>query len=198
MLGDPLDQLSTIGAIDPEQAQLFAGPTEPSEEEPGASRIRHRGGGDEHGHEQPQGIDQEVPFASFDLFPTVVATLPAQFRRLDTLAVETASGGMFVATFLLAHLGTQGVVEALPGTAIAPLAEIPVHTGPLRILMRKHPPFDAPVDDIKNGIDHRPHIQLAVAPTRLGRWDQIFDKIPFGISEVCGVWSGVHPHSVLN
>src|SRR5207249_916017 len=114
MLGDPLDQLPTIGAMDPEQVQLFAGPTEPSEEEPGASRIRHRGGGDEHGHEQPQGIDQEVPFASFDLFSTVVATLPAQFRRLDALAVETASGGMFVATFLLAHLGAQGVVEALP------------------------------------------------------------------------------------
>jgi hypothetical protein len=26
----------------------------------------------------------------------------------------------------------------------------------------------------------------------------MFDKIPFGISEVCGVWIGVHPQSVLN
>jgi hypothetical protein len=24
------------------------------------------------------------------------------------------------------------------------------------------------------------------------------EKIPFGISEVSGVWIGVHPHSVLN
>jgi 2-polyprenyl-6-methoxyphenol hydroxylase-like FAD-dependent oxidoreductase len=28
-------------------------------------------------------------------------------------------------------------------------------------------------------------------------WDHIFDKIPFGISEVCGVWISVHPQSVL-
>jgi len=53
--------------------------------------------------------------------------------------------------------------------------------------MGEHAPFDAPIDDIKNGIDHRPHLQLAVAPTRLWGWNQIFDKIPFGISEVCGV-----------
>ena len=64
--------------------------------------------------------------------------------------------------------------------------------------MREHAPFDAPVNDIKDRIDHRPHLQLAVAPTRLGWGDQIFDKIPFGISEVCGVWIGVHPQSVLN
>jgi hypothetical protein len=64
--------------------------------------------------------------------------------------------------------------------------------------MREHAPFDAPVNDITDCIDHRPPLQLVVAPTRLGWGDQIFDKIPFGISEVCGVWIGVHPQSVLN
>jgi hypothetical protein len=57
MPGDPLDQLPTIGAIDPDQAQRFAGPTKPGKEESGASWVRHRGGGDEHGHEHPKGID---------------------------------------------------------------------------------------------------------------------------------------------
>ena len=42
--------------------------------------------------------------------------------------------------------------------------------------MGEHAPFDAPIDDIKNGIDHRPHLQLAVAPTRLWGWNQIFDN----------------------
>jgi hypothetical protein len=64
--------------------------------------------------------------------------------------------------------------------------------------MGEHAPFDAPVDDIKNGIDHCSHIQRAVAPTWLRWWDQMFDKIPFGIREVCGVWISVHPQSVLN
>jgi len=64
--------------------------------------------------------------------------------------------------------------------------------------MGEHAPFDAPVDDIKYGIDHRSHIKRAGTPTRLRWGDQRFDKIPFGISEVCGVWIGVHPQSVLH
>jgi hypothetical protein len=99
------------------------------------------------------------------------------------LTVDTARRRVLVTTRLLAHPGAQGVVETLPVPAVTSLAEIPVHTGPLRILMGEHTPCDAPVDDIKHGIDHRPHIELAVAPTRLGRRDQIFDKIPFGISK---------------
>ena len=55
-----------------------------------------------------------------------------------------------------------------------------------------------PVHNRKNGIDHRPHIPLAVAPTRLGWGDHILDKIPCGISKVCGVWIDVHPQSVLH
>jgi len=54
------------------------------------------------------------------------------------------------------------------------------------------------VIEAEDGIDHRPHLELAVAPTRLGRRDQIFDKSPFGISKVCRVWFGSHPSSVLN
>ena len=94
--------------------------------------------------------------------------------------------------------GAPGVVEALPVTTRAPLAEIPVHTGLLWILGREHTPCDTPVDNIKNRGDHRPHSAFPVAPTRLGWRDQIFDKIPFGLSEVCRVWIDVHPHSVLN
>jgi len=197
-LGDPRDQLPTIRAIDPDQAQLFAGPSKLSKEEPGSCWIGDRGRRHDHGHEQPQGIDQNMPFASFHLFAAVIATLSAQLRRLDALAIETAGRGVLVAARPLANLSAQGVVEALPVPAVTPLAEIPIDTGPLWVLMGEHAPFDAPVDNIKQGIDHRPHIELAVASTRFGWWDQIFDTIPFGIREVCGVWISVHPQSVLN
>jgi hypothetical protein len=53
--------------------------------------------------------------------------------------------------------------------------------------MREHAPFEAPIDDRKNSLDYRPYVDLAMAPTRLGWWDQIFDPIPCGIREVCGV-----------
>ena len=35
MLGDPLDQLPTIGPVNPEQPQLFTRPTEPGKEQAG-------------------------------------------------------------------------------------------------------------------------------------------------------------------
>src|SRR5215471_14041506 len=139
-----------------------------------------------------------MPFAAFHLFPTIIAPLPAQFRRLDALTIEAARRRVLMTACFLAHPGPQGVMHPLPVSAVAPLAEIPVHTGPLRVLMREHAPFDAPIDNIKNSIDHRPYIEFAVAPTRFGWRDQLFDTIPFGIREVCGVWIGVHPSSVPN
>src|SRR5262245_4781933 len=69
-------------------------------------------------------------------------------------------------------------MQPLPVPTGAPLAEIPVDTGPLRIRMREHAPCDAPIDNIKQDRDHRPHIELAVASTWLGWWDHIGDEIP--------------------
>ena len=94
--------------------------------------------------------------------------------------------------------GALGVVEALPVTTRAPLAEIPVHTGPLWILRREHTPCDTPVDNIKNRGDHRPHSAFPVVPTRLGWRNQIFATLPFGLSEVCWVWFRCHSHRLLS
>jgi hypothetical protein len=198
MLAYPVDELPPIGPIDPEQSQLFTGAIQPGEEKTRPRRVGDRGGRDEYGEQETQGIDQHMAFTPFDVFPVVVAALPAQFRSLDALAIETARRRVLMTPCLLAHLGAQGVVEALPVAAIPPLAAIPVDTGPLGLLMRQPPPFDASIDDIKDRIDHRSHIQLAGTPTRLGWRDQIFDTIPFGISEVCRVWLSIHPSRVLN
>src|SRR5262245_43037507 len=196
MWAPPLDQLPAIGSIDPDHASLFTRPAEPRKEEPGARGVRHRSGRDDHGHEEPQRIDAERRVAAFYLFPAIVAPLPAQFCGLDALTVEAARGGVLRATRFLAHPGPQGGMQPWPVPAVAPLAEIPVHTGPLRILMRQHTPLDAPGDDIENGMNHRPHIEFAVASTWLGWWDQIFDTIPFGISKVCRVGFGSHPSRI--
>src|SRR5215831_17479464 len=198
MLGDPFHQLPSIRAINPDQPELFTGAPESCEEETGPSRIGDRSRCDYHSHQEPQRIDQQMAFTPFDVFAFVVAALPSQFRGFDALAVEAARREVFMASCLLTHLGAQRVVETLPVSAVTPLTKIPVHTGPLGILMREHAPFEAPVNDRKDGIDHRSHIELAVAPTRFGWGDQISDKIPFGISKVCRVWCGSHPSSVLN
>jgi len=198
MVAHPCHQRPPIAPLDPEPPQLFTGTAEPCEEKTGSSRVGDRGSRDAHGHQEPQRINQQMAFAPFDVFAVVVAAFASEFCRLDALAVDAARRRMLVTPCLLAHPGAEGVVEASPGPAVTPWAEIPVHPGPFRLLMGGHAPFDAPVDDIKNNLDHCSHIEFAVATTRLRGWDQIFDKIPFGISEVCEVWIGVHPQSVLN
>src|SRR5215470_17007677 len=168
MLGDPLHHLPTIGPIDPDEPQLFTGTAEPRQEEPSPCGVGHGSRRHQDGQQEPERIDQHMPFAPFDVFAFVVAAFASQLGGLDTLAVETARRRVLVAVRLLADLGAQGVVEALPGSTVAPLTEIPVYTGPFGIFMGQHPPLDAPVDDIKEGIDHRSHLQLAGAPTWLG------------------------------
>src|SRR4029434_8154682 len=111
MLGDPFHQLPSIRTINPDQPQLFTGATESCEEETGPSRIRDRSGCDDHGHQEPQGIDQQMAFPPFDVFAFVVATLPSQFGGLDAVAVETARRWVLVTPCLLAHLGAQRTVE---------------------------------------------------------------------------------------
>ena len=198
MVAHPFHQLPPVAPIDPEQPQLFTGTAAPGEEETGASRVRDGGRRDEHSHQEAQRINQQMAFAPFDVFAFVLAAFASEFRGLDALAVDAARRRVLMTPCLRAYLSAHGIVETLPVPAVAPLTEIPVPTGPLRILMGEHTPFDAPIDDIKKGIDHLAHIECAVATTRLGWWDHIFDKSPFGISEVCGVGIGVHPQSVLH
>jgi len=198
MLAHPVSQRPPLGSLAPEPSPLFTGATQPGEEETRPSRVGDRGGRDEHGQQEAQGLDPHRALPPCDVFPGVVAALPAQFRGLAALASETASRRGLMTPGLLAHVGAQGVVEALPVAAVPPLAAIPVDTGPLGIRRREPPPFDAPIDDIQDGMDHRPPLQRAGASTQLGGRKQIFDTIPCGSSEVCGVWSGSHPSSVLH
>src|SRR5215475_13600469 len=124
MLAHPCHQLPPIGPSDPEQTQLFTGPAASGQEQARPSRVRHRGGRDDEGQEESQRIHQDMPFAAFDIFAFIVAPLAPECGRLPTLAIEAASGGVFVASCLLAYLGAQGIVEPLPVPTVTPLAEI--------------------------------------------------------------------------
>jgi hypothetical protein len=105
---------------------------------------------------------------------------------------------MLVAPRRLADRGAPRSVQTLPGAAVTPWAALPVHPGPLWGRRGEHAPCEAPVDDIKKRMDHRPPLELAVAPPRLGWWAHIFAPIPFGLREVWGGWIGVHPQRVLH
>jgi len=197
-VADPCHQLSALGPLHPEPPPLFTGAAQPCAEQTGPCRVGDRGGGDASRHQEPQRVDHHLALASCDVFALVVATRAAPCRGLDAWAGETPCRRVLGTPRLAAPWGTQGVREALPVSTITPWAALPIHPRPLWRLLGQHAPFDAPVDDIKNGMNHRAHIQRAAASTRLGGWNQMFDTIPFGISEVCRVWMSVHPQSVLN
>src|SRR5215470_13539505 len=194
----PFHQWPPVAPIAPEQPQLFTGPAEPGEEETGASRVSDRGRRDAHGHQESQRINQQRALTPFAVLALVVAAFASEVRGLAALAVATARRRGLVTPRLLAYLGAPGLVETLPSPAVAPLTAIPGHTGPLRILMGEQAPLDAPIDDIKHGMDPLAQSEFAGAPPRLGGWEHILDKIPCGSSEVCGGWIGVHPQSVLH
>ncbi len=184
MLVDPCDQLPPIASIDPEPSQLFAGVAEPCEEAAGSRRVGDRGRRDAHCHQEPQRIHQQMACASLDIFAFIVAVFSPKCGGCDAWAVEAAGRGMFRAPGLLTHVGAPGVVETRPVSTGVPLTKIPLYDRIFSIIMRQHPPLDAPVDDRKESIDYRPHLQLAGAPARFGRWDQHFEKIPCGLSQV--------------
>ena len=76
-----------------------------------------------------------MPFSAFDLFARIVAALAGDVGRLDALAVQTTGGGMLLMPAgLLAYLGAQGIVQALPVTAVTPLPKVMIDAFPIRIL----------------------------------------------------------------
>src|SRR5205085_9950634 len=103
MISNPTYQLSTVAAINPDQAQLFAPAAQPLEDEACAISFLYRGGSDHDQQQQAEGINQQMALAPFNLFGCVIAPHPFYFGGLDTLRVQTTSRRMFVAACLRTH-----------------------------------------------------------------------------------------------
>src|SRR6476659_447567 len=63
---------------------------------------------------------------------------------------------------------------------------------PLGEVARQHAPLDSPFRHIKDGIEHRSHTQGARSSTAFGGGDQIFDPLPFLVSQVAWIDFFVH------
>src|SRR2546421_11457335 len=82
------------------------------------------------------------------------------------------------------NLGSQRVMEPLPGAIITPLREVGVDTLPCWILPRQHAPLTATDDDIQNAIDDRSHLQRTRSASWLCRRYQVFDTIPLTVGQI--------------
>lgn len=65
----------------------------------------------------------------------------------------------------------QGAMYPLPVITIMPLAEVLNRHSAFGVLMGKHPPFDAPIDDIEDSIDHCAHHIEFTTSTGFRWWD---------------------------
>src|SRR5215475_14767075 len=63
---------------------------------------------------------------------------------------------------------------------------------PLGEVARQHAPLDSPFRHIKDGIEHRSHTQGARSSTAFGGGEQIFDPLPFLVSQVAWIDFFVH------
>src|SRR6266478_5666454 len=140
-----------------------------------------------------------MAFASLDLLAVVKASFcSTHLRGLHRLTIQTPRRRMFVPFLAFSDAGAYRIMHADPHTGAFPGSEVMIDTLPLGEIDRQHAPLDAPFRHIKDGIEHRAHTQGARSSTTFGGGNQIFDPLPFLVSEVAWIYFFVHLHILHN
>ena len=181
---DPVEQLTAVATVHPDQAELLACPTQARQEQPCAITILHGCRRDHDRHQKTKRIHQQVTLTPLDQLGFVEATFTRHSCGFDALAIQATSSGMLVPASSPTHLGPQRVMDASPRAATLPVPKVAVHALPLRVLPGQHPPLDAAHDYIQDRIDDQPHIQASGPSARFGQWDQILDNDPLAVGQV--------------
>ena len=188
--GDELAGVSAVGPGEPDRGECF--PQVP-QQRPGSVAVLDAGGGDQHGQQQPDGVDSDVPLAAVDLLARVVAAagLPDGLGCLDRLGVDDRGRGLGAAARGDPALAAQLIVHGLSRAGLLPPAGVVVDGAPVREVRGHRPPLDTlldqvadPVDDVAAAVPRGP-AALAQRPGR-GRERGLGDS-PFGVGHVRGV-----------
>src|SRR5579859_5277186 len=104
---------------------------------------------------------------------------------------------MLVSSCTLSDLGSQPVMDTLPGSIIPKLLKVGIDALPFGRVRWNHAPLASSDREIQDRIDHRSHTQRPGTPSRLCRRDQVFDTIPLNVSQISWVDVVVfHLHSL--
>ena len=198
MLTDPSQQMASVGAIDPNAAQFLASAAQLLKQQACSGRVRDRGGGDDHGQQQAQGIDQQMSLASVDLFAAVVAPDARHLGRLDALAIQASRGRVLMTTSATAHLGSDRVMDALPAAILPPQAKVMVDTFPVRVVCGQHPPLCARDHNVQHRVNDLAHVQTTRSTAGFWRWNEILDTIPLAVGHIGRVCLVAHTPNIPN
>lgn len=107
----------------------------------------------DHRHNQPQGIDQDMPFAPLAFLVPVKTDVLSLRRRLDTLASRTARGRFGQPSLALAFPLVPRLHHPCPDPIATPASEGAIDRMPIADIRGHHAPLAPRLVDIENAID---------------------------------------------
>src|SRR5512135_3437073 len=186
---DPVGKvLACVATIHPQDAQ----PSEPAQNAAqkhlGAVALGGVGWGHRHTEHQSQSIHQQMAFAAFDPFASVIPDVSTMAGRLDALTVQNRGGGPAALVVGFPHEETQCIVERGPLMVVNPLPEDVIHGLPTGKICGQIAPGTAALDQIQDGINDTPPV-LGWASAFSGFGQHRLEVSPLGVGEI-GVVSG--------
>ncbi len=126
-------------------------------------------------------------------------------RRREERGRGSDGGGGLVAQCLAeripalgdAHPVTHIPMNTLPGPITSPGGEVVERGPPWRRIVGEHAPRAPGAQYIADSVDHLPPRVLQWQPSRLGRWKQRFQRLPFPVAQGAGICSACHESMTL-
>jgi hypothetical protein len=150
----------------------------------GSIAVLNVGRQDHHQQQQSDRVDQNVSFASVDLFARVVAPLVADLAAFDTLTVDDARAGLGLAPLGQADVFAQVRVNLLPQAIAFPESEVVIDRTPGSKVSRQIAPLATSFDQVKDGIDQLPEGVFPWPSLFAGPGKAVIDELPFGVVQV--------------
>lgn len=131
-----------------------------------------------------QRVNDAMALASFDLFTGIVATFAAGFGGFGTLRINDSGSGFKVAPFGDPFRTAQDGVKVFRNAVATPFTIVIKHTLILGKVGGQICPLTACADDLKNGIDDFPQVQLHWASTPARTLQQWLQYFPFAVGQI--------------
>src|SRR6266849_1368098 len=121
-----------------------------------------------HFEQQSQRIDQDVPFASRELFAAIIAMRPAPLSGFHRLTVDNGRTWGRLPSTLHPKPLPQRFHHPLPNAGVAPLAKVVIHRRPGGIFMGQQAPSPSTTQYIKDPIKNLSHMHTSGPPSWFG------------------------------
>src|SRR6266566_725455 len=165
MLFDPDTPGSGVAIVDPDLLYTRELAFDWLQEQRDALSILDIGSVDHHFEQQSQCIDQNVPFASRELFATIIAMRPAPLGGFHRLTVENGRTWGRLPSTLHPKPLPQRFHHPFPNAGVAPLTKVVIHGRPGGIFMGQQAPGPSTAQHIKDPIENLSHIHASRPPS---------------------------------